>query len=303
LPRLIELFADNILPILIVAGAGYILQRLLRINPRPLSQVIFYILTPCFVFTLLVGATSLRGDVFHMVELAAGVMLAIGLLSLLAARLARLDPRATAALVLASTFMNAGNYGLSLNLFAFGEPGLTLASLFYLTSSVLTNSVGVYVASAGRLPPLAALKGLLRVPALYSVPAAMIVRSTGWVIPIPIQRPIDLLSQATIPSLLLLLGIQIANSGFPRQKGPLLMTAALRLIVSPAVAWALAPMLGLTLVARQAGIIEAAMPTAVLSTVIALEFDTRPDFVTGAVLATTLLSPLTITPLLLLLGA
>jgi predicted permease len=303
LPRLIELFADNILPILIVAGTGYILQRLLRINPRPLSQVIFYAFTPCLVFTLLIGESTVTDQILPMVGMAVAVMAVIGVLSLAVARVARLDRRSTAAFILASAFMNAGNYGLSLNLFAFGESGLAMASLFFLTSSVLTNSVGVYVASAGRLPPLAALKGLLRVPSLYAVPAAMLVRYMEWSMPIPIQRPIDLMSQATIPSLILLLGIQIASSGFPRQKGRLLATAGLRLIASPIVAWVLAPILGLTLVARQAGIVEAAMPTAVLSTVIALEFDAQPDFVTGAVLATTLLSPLTITPLLLLLGA
>jgi predicted permease len=251
----------------------------------------------------LVGEEMSGSEIVHMVILAAAVMGVIGLLSLAAARLARLGPRSTAALILASTFMNAGNYGLSLNLFAFGAAGLALASLFFLTSSVLTNSLGVYVASAGRLPPLAALKGLLKVPSLYAVPAALMVRSAGWAIPVPIQRPLDLLSQATVPSLLLLLGIQIASSGIPRERGPLLMAAGFRLILSPAVAWVLASALGLSLAARQAGIIEAAMPTAVLSTVIALEFDAHPEFVTGAVLATTLLSPLTITPLLLLLGA
>lgn len=301
--RLVVLFANNILPILIVAGAGYVLQRVLKLDPRPLSQVIFYSFTPCLIFTLLTNTTAVPGEIFRIVVLAVSVMAVVCLLGLAAARLASLDSKSTAALVLASAFMNAGNYGLSLNLFAFGETGLAMASLFFLTSSVLTNSVGVYVASAGRLPPLQALKGLLRVPSLYAVPAALIVRYTNWDIPVPIQRPIDLLAQATIPSLLLLLGIQIANSGFPRQKGCLIMTAGLRLIVSPAVAWVFASALGLSLVARQASIVEAATPTAVLATVIALEFDALPDFVTGAVLATTLLSPLTITPLLLLLGA
>jgi predicted permease len=303
LPRLAVLFADNILPILIVAGAGFVLQRLLSIDPRPLSQVIFYSFTPCLVFTLLVGETSITDQILRMVALAALVMAAIGVLSYAAARLARLDQRSAAAVILSSTFMNAGNYGLSLSLFAFGDAGLALASLFFLTSAVLTNSVGVYVASAGSLSPLVALKGLLRVPSLYAVPAALAVRAASWTIPVAIQRPIDLLSEATIPALLLLLGMQIANAGFPKQRGPLLMTAGLRLIVSPAIAWALAPVLGLTLVARQAGIVEAAMPTAVLATVIAFEFDAQPDFVTGAVLATTLLSPLTLAPLLLLLGA
>jgi predicted permease len=303
LPRLAALFADNILPILIVAGAGFTLQRLLHVDPRPLSQVIFYAFTPCFVYTLLVGETSVTDQILRMVALAALVMAAIGVLSYAAARLARLDRRSSAAVILSSTFMNAGNYGLSLSLFAFGDSGRALASLFFLTSAVFTNSLGVYVASAGSLPPLAALKGLLRVPSLYAVPAALIVRAASWTVPVTIQRPIDLLSQATIPAMLLLLGMQIANAGLPSQRGPLLMTAGLRLIASPAIALALAPILGLTLVARQAGVIEAAMPTAVLATVIALEFDAQPDFVTGAVLATTLLSPLTITPLLLLLGA
>jgi len=59
---------------------------------------------------------------------------------------------------------------------------------------------------------------------------------------------------------------------------------------------------GLSLAARQAGILEAAMPTAVLNTVIALEFGIDPAFVAGAVLVSTLLSPLTVTPLIALLG-
>jgi predicted permease len=45
------------------------------------------------------------------------------------------------------------------------------------------------------------------------------------------------------------------------------------------------------------------MPVAVLTTVLALEFEVEPSFVTAAVLITTLLSPLTLTPLLAILGA
>ena len=53
----------------------------------------------------------------------------------------------------------------------------------------------------------------------------------------------------------------------------------------------------------KAGVIEAATPTAVLSTVLSTEFDTEPAFVTSVVFTTTLLSPLTLTPLLAYLGA
>jgi len=42
----------------------------------------------------------------------------------------------------------------------------------------------------------------------------------------------------------------------------------------------------------------ASMPVAVATTILALEFDTSPEFVTGAVFLSTLLSPLTLTPLI-----
>jgi predicted permease len=45
------------------------------------------------------------------------------------------------------------------------------------------------------------------------------------------------------------------------------------------------------------------MPTAVMATILATEYEAEPAFVTTTVFATTLLSPLTLTPLLLILGA
>ena len=55
-----------------------------------------------------------------------------------------------AAVVLAAMLPNAGNFGLAANRFAFGDPGLAHASVFFVTASVLTYTVGVAVASLGR---------------------------------------------------------------------------------------------------------------------------------------------------------
>ena len=76
-----------------------------------------------------------------------------------------------------------------------------------------------------------------------------------------------------------------------------------RLVDSRAVALALAPALALSGPARQAGLIEAAMPTAVATTVLAQAYDAEPGFVTTAIFVTTLASPPTLTPLLAWLGA
>jgi predicted permease len=56
--------------------------------------------------------------------------------------------------------------------------------------------------------------------------------------------------------------------------------------------------MGLTGVTRQAAVLEASMPTAVITTVLAVEYDLDNAFVTGTVVLSTLLSPLTLTLLI-----
>ncbi|OGO20283.1 MAG: hypothetical protein A2Z14_16250 [Chloroflexi bacterium RBG_16_48_8] len=167
----------------------------------------------------------------------------------------------------------------------------------------MINSVGVYIATVGKLSPSRAFIGLFKVPAVYTIPLAFIVRASQVELPLALWRPIELMSSAAIPCMLLVLGMQIGNSGFPKHLGLLSITTGLRLIVSPAIAFFFAHALGLSGAAFQAGIIEAAVPTAVITSIIALEFDIDPTYVTSAILVTTLLSPITLTPLLALLGA
>lgn len=299
---LARLFADNIVPIIVVAGAGFALRRLVNVDVQSISRVAFYVCVPALVFSLLLDTQILVTDVLRMMAFAATIVASIGFLTWIVARFLRLPPSLTAAVVLASAFMNSGNYGLSVNKFAFGQDGLAWASIFFITTSLLTNSVGVYIATVGRTSPGQALLGLLRVPAVYSIPLALIVRASGQPLPVPLARPIELLAASAVPLMLLILGMQLAQAHFSSGKGLLTLSAGLRLLAAPAAAWLLAPAFGLAGVSRQAGILEAGMPTAVFNAILALEYNIEPEFVTGAVLVSTLLSPLTLTPLIALLG-
>jgi len=75
----------------------------------------------------------------------------------------------------------------------------------------------------------------------------------------------------------------------------------LRLVVAPFVAAGLAALMNLSGPARQAGILEASMPTAVVSTLIANEYEAEPQLVTGTVLLSTLLSPISLSIIIALL--
>jgi predicted permease len=77
----------------------------------------------------------------------------------------------------------------------------------------------------------------------------------------------------------------------------------MRLLIAPLLAIGLSRLFRMSGPSYQAVVLEAAMPAAVLTTILATEFDAEPTFVTTVVLITTLLSPLTLTPLLAFLGA
>ncbi len=76
----------------------------------------------------------------------------------------------------------------------------------------------------------------------------------------------------------------------------------LRLVGGAVLAIAAARVFGLEGPARQAGILEAAMPSAVVTIILASEYEVEPSFVTSVVFVTTLLCPFTLTPLMALLG-
>jgi predicted permease len=303
LTGLLSLFSDNILPIFLAAGSGFLLAKYLPINPRTVSQMAFYIFSPCLVFNLLTTSHLSTADVARMAGFALTGLVIIGLLTWIVGWLIHLERRMLVAVLLTTMFCNAGNYGLSLNQFAFGDTALAHASLFFVTNSVLMYTVGVIVASLGNTDLRAALLGLLKVPVVYAVVLAFVFLETGWQLPLPINRTVSLLANASIPLLLVLMGIQLRFVQWNGQTQALTLSNLMRLVAAPVVAIGLSLLFQLHGPARQAGILESAMPSAVSTTVLATEYEVEPSFVSAVVFITTVLSPITVTPLLSFLGA
>ncbi len=121
--------------------------------------------------------------------------------------------------------------------------------------------------------------------------------------PTPLDRSIELLAAACIPVFLLILGMQLRVSGISGPRGALGLTVGLRLVGGAVVGFLLAGPFGLEGVVRQSAILQSAMPSAVVTTILASEYGCEPGFVTSAVFVSTVVSPLTLTPLLAILGA
>jgi predicted permease len=299
--ELLRLFAENLLPLLLVAAAGVALAATVRPDPRAVSHVAFSVFAPCLIFQLIVDNPLPPVALLRMFGFAFATLFVLGGTAFAIARALRWPRPMASALVLTAMLPNAGNLGLSTNLLAFGEAGLTHASLFFLASSIVTYTVGVFVASLGRAPFGEALVGLARVPAIWGVAVAFAMTGTGTSLPAPLATAVRLLADACIPTFLVILGIQLHAARRVRPSGRIAMATGLRLIGGAAAGFALAALFGLEGAARQAGVLQASMPTAVITVILATEYDVEPAFVTGVVFVSTLLSPLTLTPLMALL--
>jgi predicted permease len=291
---LLSILLNDILPTFVLGAAGFALARVLKVDVKMLSRVSFNALAPCLVFHLIVTAQIGPDETWRMGAFTVALVLGVGLLGRLAAVPFRLDRQTLSAFLIVVMFSNAGNYGLSVILFAFGREALARAAIYFVVSAVMMYTFGVFMASAGRRSARDAFCGVLRVPTVYAVLAAGVVVAAGVTLPLPVMRPIQLLSDAAIPIMMLVLGMQLERGAWPERPVLVGVAALLTLVAAPALGFVLASALGLTGPARQAALVESAMPSAVITTIIALEFDVKPAFVTATVVLTTIVSPITV---------
>lgn len=300
---LLLLFVNNLLPIFLIVAVGVLLGRYNSIDTRMLSKLILYVFCPCLIFTTL-AQSQVSNDQFLKIT-AYGLIfcLLIGLITYLAAKVLRFERGMTSNVMLATMFTNAGNYGLPVVLFAFGQEALSFAGIFFVLNLSLAYTVGTVIASMSSVSLSKAIVNLLKLPLIYAFLLALVFLNTGWSIPLPLERAAKLLGDASIPCMLLLVGLQLHAVRLDGKTLPLALTSALRLAAAPGLALLLLPLFGLNGTASQALALQAGMPTAVITTVLAEQYQSEPGFATAAVMVTTLLSPLTLTPLLWLLGA
>jgi predicted permease len=299
---LIPLFSNNILPIFITAGAGFFLGKVIGIDPRTISRVTFYIFSPCLVFMLLTKNELEQGAIIQMAGIAIGSVSIMGIITFFVTKLFKFDRKIMVAVMLTTMFTNSGNFGLALVDYAFGKDALAYASIYFVTSGTLLYTIGVLVASMGKASFKQAIIGLFRLPTLYALLLAFLFKRMEWELPIPILRPVELLSQAAIPTMLVLLGLQLQRAVWGSKGIAMAVANFIRLAISPFIAYGLSVPFALQGPGLQAGITEASMPSAVMATVLATEYEVEPEFVTTVVTTTTLLSPLTLTPIIAFLG-
>jgi len=303
LTNILTVLTQNILPIFIVAGFGFALRRGTAVDKKSLSSIVLNVLSPSLVFSSLVSSRLPAGELLQLASFTLLNILSMGIITFLAARLLRLGRTQTVALLIVVMFVNGGNYGLTLNQLRYGDAGLARAVVYYTTSTVVLYTVGIFLASMGELNGRDALARLFRFPAVYAAIAAVLVYGTGITLPAPLLRGIEVAGAGAIPVMLLVLGMQIADlRGRAAPLRMMLPAVGLRLLVGPLIGLGIATLLGLSGLGRSTSIIEASMPPAVFTIILATEFDLDGPAVTAVVVTATLISPFTLAAAITWLG-
>jgi len=291
-------FLNVVTPVFILAVIGYFVGPRLKIEARSLSRTAYFVFIPAFVFNIISEAKIDSGLALQMLSFILVAQIAVALLGFLVGKALRQSREITAAFVLIATFGNVGNFGLPLIVFRLGESARSYATVYFVATVFISFVICVGVASWARSGGVTAVFSVFKTPALIALIPALVFNITDVEVPIFLSRLSGLLGQAMIPVMLITLGVQMGEISKIKINFNVFAASTVRLIGGPVLALLIVPYFGLEGLERSTGILQAAMPAAVLASIIALEYKLLPEFVTTTVLFSTLYSVLTLTVIL-----
>jgi hypothetical protein len=284
----------------IAALFGGVLGRWRRIPVDSTAALTFYIFAPALVFHSMSTTTVSANQSLKIVAVLLASFVAMYGASLIWSWIRGHDAQMGAAFAVGATTPNVGNMGLPVSQLAFGELGLQIAVMNFVAGAVLVNSAGIAIAATAGGSRRDALLAPLKYPALYAALLGIIVNVSGIDLPTAIDAPAASLGAAAVPTMLVVLGLQLSNLRGGDDLVDTFAVNAARLLISPAAAWLAAEALGIEGVTRGTLIVLAAMPTAVSAIILATTFNARPMFVTQVVVSSTLVSMVTLSVLIAL---
>jgi predicted permease len=226
-----------------------------------------------------------------LIVILSGVIFIIG-------KVMRVDRSHLSAMTLGVLFPNSGNYGAPIVLFAYGTEAFDYAIIIMVIHGLINNSLGIFIAAFGGSQSTTikdALISVLRMPVLYGVLLGVFLQLIHLEIPPTIMEGISLVGAAAIPTVMLILGMQLAEVKYQMFEWKYVNTVLLtRMLISPLLAVVLVSFMPVDDIIKDVFILLAAMPVAANTVMLAVQFNVKADLVSFTTLVTTLVSIITI---------
>ncbi|RLQ96847.1 AEC family transporter [Falsibacillus albus] len=298
-------FVLILLPVFIIFGIGFIGQKVIGFDPRNISTMALYLMSPFLAFRTFYK-NSIDMDYLYLTIYGLGLCFGLIAIVYIVSYFKKYSRSETSSMILSSVFMNNGNYGTPVALFAFGAAGFDVAVIFMIIQQLIMSTIGIYYAAKGsdrQEGARVALMAVVRMPIMYGAILGIILQLIHFHFPRQIYKAIDMISDATVPTIMIILGMQLATISLRNlELEKMTISLIIKFILSPLIATAFAFLLPVSEVVRNIMILMAAMPTAANTTMFALQFNAKPEFVSSVTLVSTLMSIITLPIMLYILG-
>lgn len=274
-----------VIPVFLLIAAGFAFAHWKKINLTSVTEIIVYLGTPSLVFSSLAGKPLFATDI---AVLSAGILLIFAIVGFFIRIYFLVSGFSSRGFALPTLFMNAGNMGIPLALFAFGQAGLQRATLMFVIITFLQFSLGIYILN-GR----GNWTEIFRLPLIYAALAGLSVNLAQISLPEVLLRPIIMLGQATIPIMLISLGYRL-HEVESLQWGHALGGALARIGGGFAAANLAVHLIGAEGVNRQVLLLYGALPAAVVNFVLTEKYRQDPALAASIVVISTFISIFTI---------
>jgi predicted permease len=296
------LFATVLIPVLLIVIGGATVQRFHRLDMQTLSRLQIYLFVPVFLFYYVYTSKFSIKDMLGIAGAVLAAKLCLAVPLWIGLRRLKVSQRTVPVVLLSSAIFNAGNFGIPVAVRAFGDSGGAVQAIIVMVSNLSLWGMG-YAAmttmTGGGLKQ--AIEAYLKLPMLYILILAFLLRSLHIALPEPILYSLKLIADGLVALALITLGAQLAlQARWPRWR-VVLPVIALKLLVMPAVATAIVFAFGLWPWPGAGIILASAGPTAVNTLLLAIEQKGDIELAAECVFWTTLLSAITVTLILTLL--
>ena len=278
---MLERIAGIILPVFSVIVLGWLYAWRVKPEMSTVNRISMQVLAPALVFSALASKSFDVLTSGPLMIASVGVVIGSGLLAWPVARALHVSTRT---FVPPMMFNNCGNMGLPLAVLAYGEAGFPAMVALFSISNLLHFTLGMRIMDREFRAGL-----LLRSPIVLATLLGFASAVAHPPLPDWVETSIKLVGDALVPMMLLSLGVRLADVRWSDWR-----IGVIGGIVCPitglAMAFILAPLLGLSDLQRGLLILFGCLPPAVLNFMVAEQFRQEPARVASIVLIGNLLS-------------
>lgn len=290
------ILTNIMLPIFLVILSGAVVNIILKLDIKTLTKLMFNLLIPVMLFMKIYESDLDASVAFDVIIITSGTMFTIYLISFFLSKIFKFSKSEASVFINSSTYFNSGNFSLPLMQLLFNNPFvISIQAIVLLTSSILFFTTGVITAGAGERGIRKTIQYILKLPLLYVMVFALILKNIDIQIYNPIKDALNLISNGFSTIAIITLGAQLSQIKVNLSNIKIYLSNFIRLLGAPIVAYLLVTLFGVQGLVAQVLIIGSGAPTAINVVLTSIEMDNEPEFASQAVFSSTLLASITMT--------